>query len=423
MAITQKVQRPPGRHAVFLNSWLFRAIPARTVSDSEDSTAKDAYARLGASSSKSGVLKAVGAFGNAEYFCDPLPDPFGDENKAFFLHADGAGTKVIIAYVLARMSGNAEHYRSLATDSLVMNLDDLACTGAIEGLVLCNTIGRNFNKVGDDAIAQIVAGYHECASALRLHGVDVAISGGETADLGDLVRTLIVDSTMTARVARHSLLSTRNIVPGDAIVGFSSTGQAVFESVPNSGIGSNGLTLARHCLMHRWYAEEFPEICDPAVSKADAYRGPFKLSDALPGTEMTVGAALLSPTRSYSPILKKLMGVLGSDLHAAIHCTGGGQAKVKRFGHGVQFIKDNLFDVPPIFSAIQQFGNVPWREMYTVFNMGHRVEVMVPEAVVSKVIETAMSYGVEARKVGRVVSPKGDAAVIIDSPYGAFEYR
>lgn len=392
------------------------------MNDQSKLPANDSYERLGASSSKSGVLAAVGAGKTAHYFCDPIPDPFGDPGKAFFLHADGAGTKSIVAYLMAKESGSNKFFGSLAIDSLVMNLDDLACVGAIDGLVLCNTIGRNFHRVGDDAVKEIVAGYSACAKTLEQLGVSVAIGGGETADLGDIVRTLVVDSTMTARVPYSELLDTRNVVVGDIIVGFSSTGKASFETAENSGMGSNGLTLARHALLNSSYAKRYPEVCEPSLDAKDAYRGSFNLSDTLDGTSLSVGEALLSPTRSYAPLIKRLRSQLRSDLHGAIHCTGGGQAKVKRFGHGVRFIKDNLFATPPLFAAIQASGQVPWKDMYTVFNMGHRVEIMIPQERFESAVKEAAAFGIEARQIGKVTKLEGNSIVVIDSPYGCFEY-
>jgi phosphoribosylformylglycinamidine cyclo-ligase len=327
-----------------------------------------------------------------------------------------------VAYLLYRETGNVGWFRSLATDSLVMNIDDVACAGGVSGLVLSNTIGRNRNLIPDEAIAQIIKGYADTATILRDLGIEITLSGGETADVGDLVRTLIVDSTLSARVPRDTLVDTFRVRAGDVIVGFSSTGQCSFESKPNSGIGSNGLSLARNTLLSSYHTELYPEVSDPLLSRSVAYSGPYKVTDALPALGMTVGEALLSPTRTYAPLIKRGLTEFGGAIHSLIHCTGGGQTKIKRFGQGVRFEKDSLFATPPIFSLIQSLGGIPWSEMYAVFNMGHRLEACVEPSVASELISLAAQFGIAAKVIGRVTSLDGENEVVISSPHGTFTY-
>jgi phosphoribosylformylglycinamidine cyclo-ligase len=389
---------------------------------SKHSTESSAYAALGASSAKGGVLAAVGETGPARYFASPVDDPAGDPNYAFFLHADGAGTKSIVAYLLYRETGDPSWFRTLATDSLVMNLDDVACAGGLEGLILSNTIGRNRSLIPDEAIAEIIKGYKQCVDTLESEGITIRMSGGETADVGDLCRTMIVDSTLCARIPRSALVDTTNVAPGDVIVGFSNTGTARFEQSPNSSMGSNGLTLARNVLLSRALASKYPESCDPNIPTEVAYRGPFNVTDYHESLGMTVGEALLSPTRTYAPLIKTLLKDLRQHVHALIHCTGGGQVKIKRFGRGVAYHKDNLFPTPPLFSLIQKHGRVPWNEMYSVFNMGHRLEACLPPEVANDAISCAKEFGIAAQVIGRVTSSEGDNSVTIKSPHGIFSY-
>lgn len=389
---------------------------------SKHSTESSAYAALGASSAKGGVLAAVGETGPARYFASPVEDPAGDSNYAFFLHADGAGTKSIVAYLLYKETGDPTWFRSLATDSLVMNLDDVACAGGLDGLILSNTIGRNRSLIPDEAIAEIIRGYKDCAEMLAREGISINMSGGETADVGDLCRTIIVDSTLCARIPRSQLVDTTRVSPGDVLVGFSNTGTARFEIAPNSSIGSNGLTLARNVLLSRTLASKYPESCDPNLSTDVAYRGPFNVTDYHESLGMTIGEALLSPTRTYAPLMKQLLKDLREHIHAFIHCTGGGQVKIKRFGRGVTYHKDNLFPTPPLFALIQKHGDVPWNEMYSVFNMGHRLEVCVPAEVANDVISCAKEFGIAGQVIGRVTSSEGENSVVIKSPHGTFSY-
>ena len=380
------------------------------------------YAALGASSAKAGILNAIGESETSRYFASPTEDPSGDPSYAYFLHADGAGTKSIVAYLLYRETGDVFWFRSLAIDSLVMNLDDLACSGAVDGLVLSNTIGRNRHLVPDAAVAEIIQGYSDTATSLRKYGIAITMAGGETADVGDLVRTLIVDSTVSARIPRKKLVDAYRVSAGDVIVGFSSTGQSTLEQKPNSGIGSNGLTLARNTLLSRYHVDKYPEVSDPCTPAHLGYAGDFKVTDSHTDIGMTIGEALLSPTRPYTPLVKALLESFHDHVHSLVHCTGGGQTKIKRFGKNVSFIKDDLFPVPPIFSLIQSTGNIPWHEMYAVFNMGHRLEACVTAEVTPDVISLAGQFGIAAKVIGRVTSHEGGNEVVIRSPHGDFVY-
>jgi phosphoribosylformylglycinamidine cyclo-ligase len=380
------------------------------------------YAALGASSAKAGILNAIGEGATSRYFASPSPDPSGDPGYAYFLHADGAGTKSIVAYLLYRETGDASWFRSLATDSLVMNLDDLACAGAVDALVLSNTIGRNRLLVPDEVVAEIIRGYQELVEKLQRVGIDVIMAGGETADVGDLVRTIIVDSTVSARIPRAKLVDAYRVSAGDLIVGFSSTGQSPIESTENSGIGSNGLTLARNALLSRYHPEKYPEVKDPATPTTLAYSGEFTVTQYHPELRTSVGAALLSPTKPYAPLIKAILKQTFDAVHSFVHCTGGGQTKIKRFGRNVRFIKDDLFPTPPIFSLIQQQAKVPWEEMYAVFNMGHRLEACVSPDVADSIIELAGQFGIAAKVIGRVTSGDGNNEVVIRSPHGEFTY-
>jgi phosphoribosylformylglycinamidine cyclo-ligase len=389
---------------------------------SKSSTESSAYATLGASSAKDGVLRAIGEGSTSRYFASPSPDPAGDPAFAYFLHADGAGTKSIVAYLLYRETGDPSWFRSLAIDSLVMNLDDVACAGGLGSLTLSNTIGRNRHLIPDEAITQIIQGYREITERLKPYGIDITLSGGETADVGDLVRTVIVDSTLSARVPRKNLVDTYRVAPGDLIIGFSSTGQSSLEDAPNSGMGSNGLTLARNALLSSYHSEKYPEVSAPQISRDIAYRGRFKVTDMVTSLGMTVGQALLSPTRTYAPLISGLLRQFGPEIHSLIHCTGGGQTKIKRFGKNVRFEKDNLFPTPPLFSLIQELGGVPWHEMYAVFNMGHRLEACVNPSIADEIVDISSQFGIAARVIGQLTLKDGDNEVVITSPHGRFIY-
>lgn len=387
-------------------------------------TAKDAntYATLGASASKSGVHAAVGYKSGSPYFAEPLPDVCASEAHFSFLHSDGAGTKSIVAYLAFRESKDVRWFHNLAFDSLVMNLDDVACVGALESLALTNTIGRNRRLIPDEAIQAIVTGYRDIAKRLASYGIDVQLAGGETADLGDAVRTLIVDSSLFARVKKKKAISFDNVREGDVIIGLASFGKCAWEDEFNSGIGSNGLTLARHALIHNDYADTYPEIIDPGLDRSKAYRGQHKLFDAPKPLTQNIARALLSPTRSYAPLIKALLKEAESEIHGLVHCTGGGQAKIKNFGKGKRYIKNSFFPVPAVFAAIQESLNVPWEEMYSVFNMGHRLEVICSEKTAALVEKIAARLKIDAIKVGFVEEIRGSRnEVVLDTPFGSFE--
>ena len=386
------------------------------------------YQQLGASASKAGlhkVLETTGLAASEELFAAVIPDPSGDPDYFSFVHADGAGTKSIVAYLHYRETGDPSCFAGLAQDALVMNIDDVYCVGTPQSLLLSNTMGRNSHLISDEVIGVIIARYKELASQLAELGIPLQLAGGETADCGDVIRTLMVDATVAGRIAAKNLIKASSIRPGDEIIGFSSTGQATYEQRENSGVGSNGLTLARHSLLTADYLARFPECCDPALPKHIAYRGPFKTTDNAPGLMMTVGEALASPTRTYAPILSEVFQVLGHDVHGAIHNTGGGQTKVLRFGSGNHYVKDSLFPCPPLFALVQKHGGVSWKEMHQVFNMGHRMEVYVPPARSSEVIGIAERFGIEAKKIGHVEAHSGGPAknrLTIRSAFGEFEY-
>lgn len=389
----------------------------------------DAYLSLGASSEKTDVKRAIekidrGVFAGA--FCKLIDDPAGDPAWCAALHADGAGTKSSLAYIKHRETGDFSAYYDIAQDSVVMNLDDLLCVGATSGFIMSNTIGRNAHRVDGNAIKAVIEGYVGFISKIRELGIDIAMSGGETADVGDLVNTLIVDSTFFMRMKRADVIDCGNIAPGDVIVGFSSSGKSTYENKYNSGIGSNGLTAARHLMLSHYYTEKYPETFSPTIDPAKAYSGKHLISDLLPAgagiPAITVGDALLSPTRTYAPIVRDILNEGRARIHGIIHCTGGGQLKCRNFGHGLHFIKDNLFDTPPLFRAIAENGSIAAREMFSVFNMGHRLEMFCSEDYAAKLISTAEKYGVDAKIVGHVKSTEGENKVTIKHEGDIFEY-
>lgn len=388
---------------------------------SESSSESAHYARLGASSSKAGVHAAIKQKVSS-YFASVMDDVCGDPNYFSLLHADGAGTKAIVAYIAYKETGDSSWFSGLAQDSLVMNLDDIACVNAFESLCLSNTIGRNKKLIPDEIIAALITGYDQCIVFLKKQGIEIKTSGGETADLGDLVRTIVIDSTLFARVKREAAISTDRITDGDIIIGLSSTGKASYETKENSGLGSNGYTLARHALISAKYFEKYPEIVDPHLSKKDIYQGKLDLFEQVPGLNLNLAEALLSPTRTYAPIIKRITDKLGNSIHGIIHCTGGGLSKNLRFGINKRYVKNNLFEVPAIFKLIQETAKVPWKEMYTVFNMGHRIEIICPEENIQEVIDISNSFNIEAKQVGHVQDANGANQVDIQSNYGDFKY-
>lgn len=386
------------------------------------------YLDRGVSATKDDVHRAIAKQSAGEVpgaFCKVIPDPAGDPSMVGVMHADGAGTKSSVAYLLYAESGDPSAFRGIAQDALVMNTDDLLCVGAITGFLVSNTIGRNAHRVKGDVIAAVIDGYESCAQMLRDHGVDITLTGGETADVGDLVRTIIADSTVFARVPRAAVRDFSRVEPGDVIVGLSSTGRAKYESDENSGIGSNGLTLARHALLAHSYASRFPESFSETIAIDKVYCGKYQLSDTLPGTSRNVAWGLLSPTRTYLPIVRALLtSELSPQISGILHCSGGGQTKCRGFGRGLHYVKDSLFAAPPLFRAIQDSAGIPGREMYQVFNMGHRLELYARPSAAQAIIDASTKLGVDAKIVGRIERNAGSDAnrVTIGANGESYEY-
>ncbi|MBN1410120.1 MAG: hypothetical protein JW969_04695 [Spirochaetales bacterium] len=369
----------------------------------------DSYLDRGVSPTKDDVKKAIENVAKGLYpgaFCVILPDFLQDEKYCSVMHADGAGTKSLTAYLYYREKGTSRYFKGIAQDALVMNLDDLLCVGCTDNFILSNTIGRNAHRVGGEVIREIIEGYVEFTRELSAYGVNVRFAGGETADVGDIVNTIIVDSTVYSRLSRQRVVDAGNIRPGDVIIGLSSFGRAVYENVENSGMGSNGLTLARHVLLSSYYREKYPETYSPTIDPSKVYCGEYRLDDSLPGTSLSIGEALLSPTRTYAPLVKKVLDSVPGQVHGIIHCTGGGQLKCGNFGRGIHIIKENLFETPPLFALIRESGNIPSREMYQVFNMGHRMEIYCNEKAAEAIMESARELGIGARKIGYVEKNK-----------------
>ncbi len=392
------------------------------------------YQARGVSAAKADVHAAIAGQDQGLYpgaFCKIVPDDLsGDPAHCLVVHADGAGTKSSLGY-LAWMEGLGDQvWAGIAQDSLVMNLDDCGCVGALGPYLVSNTIGRNAKRIPGAVIAGIVAGYQRVCDLLSQHGIACRMTGGETADVGDLVRTVIVDSTVVTRLARARVVDCTRMAPGDAIVGFSSTGQAAWEDRPNSGIGSNGLTSARHELLGAGYRARYPETYAPEIASELVYCGAHSLHDPLPdGAGESVGAALLSPTRTYLPLVKRLIEAVPlADLHGLIHCSGGGQAKIVKFGargaaSGNRYVKDALFPVPPLFAAIKRQTGLGWHEMHTVYNMGHRLEAIVPPSRVEACLSAARACAIDARIVGHV-EDRGQPGneVVVRTAHGEFRY-
>lgn len=388
----------------------------------------DRYAQRGVSASKEDVHNAIaqldkGLFPKA--FCKIVPDTLaGDPDYCTIMHADGAGTKSSLAYLYWRETGDLSVWKGIAQDAVVMNTDDLICVGATGPMLLSSTIGRNKNLIPGEVIAEIINGTEEVLQMLRDHGIEIYSTGGETADVGDLVRTIIVDSTVIARMRRDQVISNDRIEAGDVIVGLASFGQATYETVYNGGMGSNGLTSARHDVLAHYLADTYPESFDPAVDRSLVYSGSKKLTDEIAvgnGQTVNVGQLILSPTRTYAPVAKALLDELRPHIHGMVHCSGGAQTKVLHFVDDLHIIKDNLFPIPPLFSLIQQESGTSWQEMYKVFNMGHRLEVYLPGDVAQIVIDMAKSFGIDAQVIGRVESYSGKK-VTIQSEVGEFIY-
>ena len=383
------------------------------------------YAQRGVSASKEDVHNAIknvdkGLFPQA--FCKIVPDHLtGDEDYCLVMHADGAGTKSSLAYMYWKETGDITVWKGIAQDALIMNIDDLLCVGATDNIMLSSTIGRNKNLITGEVLSQIINGTEELLAELKEHGVSIHSTGGETADVGDLVRTIIVDSTVTARMKRSEVISNHNIVGGDVIVGLSSSGQATYENEYNGGMGSNGLTSARHDVFDKYLAEKYPESFDAAVPKELVYSGKVKLTDEVEGSPLNAGKLVLSPTRTYAPVIKKILENHRNDIHGMVHNSGGAQTKVLHFVKDVHVIKDNMFDVPPLFKLIQEQSGTDWKEMYQVFNMGHRMEIYLPAEFAQSIIEISESFNIEAKIIGKVESFEGKK-LTINSEFGTFEY-
>lgn len=363
----------------------------------------EAYLSRGVSPTKDDVKKAVskqspGVFPGS--FCKIIPDLAGDPEWCTAVHADGAGTKSSVAYLMYRETGDPAWFAGIAQDSLVMNTDDLLCIGAVDGFKISNTIGRNAHRVDAACLAAIIGGYDDIIAKLCASGTDVEMTGGETADVGDLVRTVICDSTVVVRLPRKNVINAADIKPGQVIVGLASFGQTTYETRENSGIGSNGLTGARHLLLHHDYLAQYPESCADTLPADKAYCGTFHLNDPLPGSTLTAGEAILSPTRTYLPVIREILPALGDKISGLIHCTGGGQIKCRDFGQGLRYVKDNLFPTPPIFQAIAANGDVGDAEMYQIFNMGHRLEIYCDESAANQIIEICSRFNLQAQRIG-----------------------
>ena len=383
------------------------------------------YNMRGVSASKEDVHNAIknvdkGIFPGA--FCKIIPDILGDDpDYCNIMHADGAGTKSSLAYMYWRETGDLSVWKGIAQDALIMNIDDLLCVGATDNILLSSTIGRNKLLVPGEVIAAIINGTEELLADLRRMGVSIYSTGGETADVGDLVRTIIVDSTVTCRMRRADVIDNANISAGDVIVGLSSSGKATYETEYNGGMGSNGLTSARHDVFPKYLAEKYPESYDSAVPEELVYSGAMHLTDAVEGSPLDAGRLVLSPTRTYAPVIKKLLDEMRSDIHGMIHCSGGAQTKIMHFVKNKHVIKDNMFPVPPLFRLIREQSGTDWAEMYKVFNMGHRMEIYLAPEHAARVIEISESFGIEARIVGRVEEAETNR-LTIKSEFGTFEY-
>jgi phosphoribosylformylglycinamidine cyclo-ligase len=350
-------------------------------------------------------------------FCKIIPDIADDREYCFAVHADGAGTKSSVAYMMYKETGDISWFEGVAQDSLVMNTDDLMCVGAVNHFFLSNTIGRNAHRIDGSVISSIIKGYSNLISKMAEFGIDITMTGGETADVGDLVRTLIVDSTIAVRMKRSEVIHAMKISPGDCIVGISSFGQSIYEKKINSGIGSNGLTAARHTLLHNTYRNQYPESVSETIPPEKIYCGKYRLSDNLPGSDLSVGESILSPTRTYLPMMAYLMNHIDrSKIHGLIHCTGGGQVKCKSFGRNLCYIKDQMFEWPVIFNEIYQSGGIDQREMYQIFNMGHRLEVYCSPETAMDIIHAAEKFSIEASIIGRVEenSTRNNSVIIRD---------
>ena len=384
------------------------------------------YMERGVSASKEDVHNAIknidkGLFPKA--FCKIVADTLtGSENHCVVMHADGAGTKSSLAYAYWKETGDLSVWKGIAQDALIMNIDDLLCVGAIDNILLSSTIGRNKNLIPGEVLSEIINGTEELLEGLRSNGIGIYSTGGETADVGDLVRTIIVDSTVVCRMKKEDVIDNANIQVGDVIVGLASYGQASYEKEYNGGMGSNGLTSARHDVFNKSVAEKFPETYDNKVPEKLVYSGSKKLTDKVEGVDINAGKLVLSPTRTYAPIIKKVLEKHRKQIHGMVHCSGGAQTKILHFVDDLHIVKDNLFETPPLFKLIKEQSGTSWEEMYKVFNMGHRMELYVPQAIANEIIGISQSFNVDAQIIGKVVE-KGEKKLTIKSVYGEFVYH
>lgn len=384
------------------------------------------YAQRGVSASKEDVHNAIknidkGLFPKA--FCKIVPDFLtNDDEYCLIMHADGAGTKSSLAYMYWKETGDISVWKGIAQDALIMNIDDLLCVGVTDNIMLSSTIGRNKNLIPGEVISAIINGTEELISELESFGVTIHSTGGETADVGDLVRTIIVDSTVTARIKRRDVIDNANIKAGDVIVGLSSSGQASYEKDYNGGMGSNGLTSARHDVFHKYLAKKYPESFDASVPESLVYSGNTKLTDTVKDSPIDAGKLVLSPTRTYAPIIKSILSKYNSDtIHGMVHCSGGAQTKILHFIDNLHIVKDNMFPIPPLFKLIQEQSKTDWKEMYQVFNCGHRMELYVSAEIADDIIEISKSFNVDAQVIGRVEA-SSSKKLMIKSEFGVFNY-
>ena len=383
------------------------------------------YMQRGVSASKEDVHNAIknidkGLFPQA--FCKIVPDYLtGSEDHCIVMHADGAGTKSSLAYMYWKETGDISVWKGIAQDALIMNIDDLLCVGATGPILLSSTIGRNKSLIPGEVLSAIINGTEELLEGLRNHGIEIHSTGGETADVGDLVRTIIVDSTVTARMRKDQVISNSNIQDGDVIVGLESFGQATYETEYNGGMGSNGLTSARHDVFSKYLAEKYPESFDPSVPNDLVYSGGKQLTDDVEGSPIDAGKLVLSPTRTYAPVIKAILDKMPGKVHGMVHCSGGAQTKILHFVENLHITKNNLFPIPPLFKLIQEESKTDWKEMYKVFNMGHRMEIYLSKEDAQEVIEISKSFGIDAQIVGYCEASEGKS-LTIESPYGTFNY-
>lgn len=383
------------------------------------------YNARGVSAGKEDVHNAIKNIDKGLYpkaFCKIIPDILGgDSQYCNIMHADGAGTKSSLAYMYWKETGDVSVWKGIAQDALIMNIDDLLCVGAIDNVLVSSTIGRNKLLIPGEVISAIINGTDELLQELRDMGIGVFSTGGETADVGDLVRTIIVDSTVTCRMKRADVIDNANIAAGDVIVGLASFGQATYEKEYNGGMGSNGLTSARHDVFAKYLAEKYPESYDASVPQELVYSGALQLTDSVENSPLNAGKLVLSPTRTYAPVVKKMLDSLRANIHGMVHCSGGAQTKILHFIDNLKIVKDNLFPVPPLFKTIQQQSNTDWKEMYKVFNMGHRLEVYIAPEYAEEVIAIAKSFNIDAQIVGRVEA-SNTKELTIKSEFGTFQY-